>query len=122
MRTSTEWLRWCSRVSGDMAPGLPCLRLVLLVTITPSTIPPVWSLGRGKCHMVLLELALGSILDFHCSYMNFRKKTSEKTQTHTWPVTVFHSSSRLSFVDLSLFHSLLSSPGQKIENDSLECA
>ena len=53
MRTSTEWLRWCSRVSDDTAPGLPCLRLVLLVIVIQEVRSPVkygiCSLGVAPC-------------------------------------------------------------------------
>lgn len=59
MRTSTEWLRWCSRVSRDMAPGLPCLRLVLLVTITPAPflLSGLWEEGNATWFFLNLLLA-----------------------------------------------------------------
>lgn len=75
--------------------------------------------------MVLLELALGSVLDFRCFsalfIYEFQRK-QVKRQTHTWPVTVFIPLLAQLLVYLSLSFSLYFPARHKIENDSLECA
>ena len=101
-----------------LVSGLPRLRLILLVIFAPSTILPACSLGGWKCHVAVFEPVLGSIswLSLYLPLVQmwiWKWKQVEMTPT-CLACILFHSSSRYSFMYLSLYFSFFTfQPGTR---------